>query len=216
MAGFLNLTLDTHAPVVTWGPVVGTDVGEELVQDYTVNEPGVYQAELRLADGRVLPMVVEATRLRVQLPEDTPEGQAQVRAYVRDDVLNAAIRTRAVALTGIAGEPPPAPAPYAGPPSRDPPAPSLVRWDEAPVHLGSRDRVLARSSAVSRLRTRSRYTVPGTRAISRRSRLYLSSTTHVAARVEAHSAAQTSSSDRLWKRPEGPRFEEELIDLDIL
>lgn len=215
MPSHLNLVLDTHAPVVTWGPVSGTDAGEDFAQLYTLDEPGIYQAELHLLDGRVLPLAVDPDALRVTLPDDTPEGQAEVWAYVRDDVLNTATRKHTVALTGVAG--PPAPVhPVLPVPARERPAPRRVEWAEAPAHVSSSDRVRALSPSISRLRTRTRYTVPTTRTLSRRSRLYASSTTHVLARAEAHGGGSASSSDRLWKRPEGPRFEEELIELDLL
>jgi hypothetical protein len=100
MSASLLLTLDTSAPVVTWGAVGGTTAGELLEVAYQLDEPGLVDATLTLADGRILSMEDSGGRLTVLLPPDTPNGEAIVAAVVRDDVLNEATRTLAVQLAG--------------------------------------------------------------------------------------------------------------------
>lgn len=107
MPGSLLLTLDTTAPVVTWGPVDGADASLDLTVLYTVDEPGIDHAEIELLDDRVLPMVVAADRLTVTLPDDAPQGAATIRAYVIDAVDNAAVRTLVIGVGGVLPPPPP-------------------------------------------------------------------------------------------------------------
>jgi hypothetical protein len=101
VSAWLNLTLDTTAPAVTWGAVTDPNAGEIMSVEYLVDEPGIVSAEIELQDGRIIPMDVGPSLLTVELPNDTPQGNGIVRAHVQDDVLNAATRTLTVALTGI-------------------------------------------------------------------------------------------------------------------
>jgi hypothetical protein len=107
-----DLTLDTHAPQVTWGEPTGTEAGDELHVPYTIDEPAVVSASVHLADGRDLAMVVSGTELVVTLPADAPNGVTVVSAFVRDDVLNEATRTLSFAIGGVVT--PPAPPPLSG------------------------------------------------------------------------------------------------------
>lgn len=109
MTASFNLTLDTHAPVVTWGGVGGTNAGELLQVGYQLDEPALISAELVLSDGRRLAMADTGLTLELNLPADTPDGWATIRALVRDDVLNEATRTLAVRLTGTIVQPQPEP-----------------------------------------------------------------------------------------------------------
>lgn len=223
MSSWFNLRLDTHAPVITWGPVDGTDQGAELVQLYGIDEPGVLTAELELPDGRVLAMSVQSNALLVQLPEDTPEGPATIRAFVRDDVWNEATRTTVVQLTGVPYEPPPQPT---GPPS----LPSLGPDRPAPVLKRSPPSIM-RLTAVHRPRARAidtgddiligwtRWMAPQTTPPlpwPHYSDATVSSRSRTAARVLMRDSAAASSSTRVYKRPEGPGHEDELFELGIL
>lgn len=109
MTGAFVLTLDTTAPVVTWGAVDGTTAGELLTVLYTIDEPGITSARLELRDGRRLDMDVAADRLTVLLPADLPDGPATLRAFVADEVLNTAQRTVLLHLTGTIVTPAPEP-----------------------------------------------------------------------------------------------------------
>lgn len=223
MPSWFNLRLDTHAPVITWGPVDGTDQGAELVQLYSIDEPAVVSAELELADGRVLPMSVQSNALLVQLPEDTPEGPATIRAFVSDDVANTATRTTVVQLTGVPFEPPPQPT---GPPA----LPSLGPDRPAPVLKRSPPSVM-RLTAVHRLRARAidtgddilmgwtRWMAPNTYPAMPWmfwSDATVSSRSRTTARVVMRDSAAASSTTRVYKRPEGPGHEDELFELGIL
>lgn len=105
------LTLDTRAPRVTWGPAGGTTAGELLEVLYDVDELGVVDAQLRLADGRQLAMLVEPGRMSVLLPADTPAGWATVSAQLVDDVGNQDTAATSVLLRGAVVPPVPRPAP---------------------------------------------------------------------------------------------------------
>jgi hypothetical protein len=48
-----TLTLDTHAPVVTWGPVTDPNAGEDMTVLYSLNEPALDHATITLVDGTV-------------------------------------------------------------------------------------------------------------------------------------------------------------------
>lgn len=115
MTDSFTLRLDTHAPVVTWGDPAGTQPGEVLRVPYTLDEPALLSATLTLADDRVLAMTVGVSELTVTLPMDTPAGDAEVAAVVRDDVWNQATARMTVRLEGVVlPEPPPPPT---GPPA---------------------------------------------------------------------------------------------------
>jgi hypothetical protein len=105
MGATFDLTLDTRAPVVTWGAVGGATAGELLEVLYTTDEPLAF-AKLWLPDGRKLDMTIEADRLSVLLPADTPNGVSWIHAS--DDVLNEAPR-QAVNIAGVIIVPPPEP-----------------------------------------------------------------------------------------------------------
>ena len=85
-----RLVLDTRAPRVAWGAVAGTSAGELLRVAYTVDEPELTAATLRLPDGRELVASVLADRIELYLPPDTPSGAATLVAHVVDDLGNQA------------------------------------------------------------------------------------------------------------------------------
>lgn len=120
MPSHFTLQLDTRAPVVTWGATSGTTAGELLIVGYTLDEPALISATIQLADGRTLPLTDTGLTLETLLPPDTPDGNATIRALVRDDVLNEATRTLVIQLTGTIVVVPDAPAPTPGFPARTP------------------------------------------------------------------------------------------------
>lgn len=153
MANWFRLTLDTTAPLVTWGAPTGTDAGETFSVQYALNETGtVRSATLTLRDGRVLDMAVAADRLTVALPEDTPQGQALVRAVTRDDLLNEAIREQAFLVTGTL---PPAPEPTTTLPIPAREFGPVVRRSHARATARSRYRTRVAQASPSRVRVRS-------------------------------------------------------------
>lgn len=146
MPSHFTLTLDTRAPVVTWGAVDGTTAGELLRVGYTLNEPALVSATVRLADGRTLPLDDTGLTLEALLPPDTPDGNATIRALVRDDVLNEATRTVVVHLTGTVVVVPDSPTPTPGFPAR---APRPRRRRPAPVVVTSRTRARVRTRSIA-------------------------------------------------------------------
>lgn len=114
MSASFPLTLDTHAPQVTWGDPTGTQPGEVLHVPYTLDEPGLLSATIKLRDGRELPMVVGASELTVEIPLDNVAGDAEVAAAVRDDVWNEATARMTVRLEGVV-LPEPSPPPEGSP-----------------------------------------------------------------------------------------------------
>lgn len=108
MTSFL-LTIDTAAPVVTWGGTSGTTAGQKFVIGYSLDEPAAVAARVVLADARSLAATLFSNRIEVLLPADAPAGVATVQLDVKDDVGNAATRTTTVLLSGAPAAPPPAP-----------------------------------------------------------------------------------------------------------
>jgi hypothetical protein len=90
---------------LTWGAVTGTTAGELLRVEYTLSRPELVSAELVLADGRRLTMIVAADHLEVLLPPDTPDGPATVVAQL-DDGARTATAELIVFLTGVPLVPP--------------------------------------------------------------------------------------------------------------
>lgn len=212
MPSYLNLVLDTHAPVVTWGAVEDAEADFELHVGYTLNEPGITSAEVRLADGRVLPMEVQPTYLAVQLPADTPDGSTEVRAYVRDDVWNTALRTLTIQVAGGTGEPPPPPVLPSSPPRVT--VRSVV--DEPSVcRCSSDDLVRAVVPTLSRAEVSSRYLAPTRRTIrhAAHARVTAAPDAMSVTAVTLSERGAGSSADVIWRRPEGPRAEGDIIAL---
>lgn len=219
MPGAFHLQLDSHAPVVTWGPVIDPNAGEDMTVAYSLDEPALDHATITLRDGRELAMDDLGDRLFVHLPDDAPEGQAVVRAYVVDDVLNAATRQLSVNLVGAPFIPPAAPVPDTGgfpAGARRTPGVHVVATTSA-ARTGSSSRVLARPHVSTSTRPRVRYTAPTRRMIRERvSARPASSARLTVATSRVNSAALTDATATLWKRPEGPGAEDDLILLGLL
>jgi hypothetical protein len=210
LPSFAVLQLDTHAPVVTWGAVEDAEADFELKVGYTLNEPGITSAEIRLGDGRVLPMDVQPTFLSVQLPADTPNGATVVRAYVQDDVLNSALRTLVIQVVGVEAPPPPAPT---GIPSRLRPVPRRIVEPVSTCRGSSDDVVRAIIPTLSVVRGRSRYLAPTVRTVRHMSRVRGTAAPDAVfvTAVTLAGRGAGSSADVIWRRPEGPRAEDDLI-----
>jgi len=212
MTSFI-LTLDTTAPVVTWGPVDGAVLGEQFTIQYLINEPGIVSAELQLADGRTLDMEILPDRLRVQLPDDTPDALATVRVHVRDDVGNEAWRTTEVPISGVPYVPPETPT---GIPAGGLPGEAPKRWRTV-ARLRSQYRVIQGTRAwTSRATVRSRYTVHRSTAARTDSRVIVRSRTRAGVLVTSTSRVALRQTWTVEKQAEGPRAEEDLLILGIL
>lgn len=222
MTGSFTLTLDTTAPQITWGGVLDPIASEDMTVFYTVDEPGVLDATLRLIDGRNVAMTVYADRLVVRVPDDAQEQDATVRVTLRDDVLNTRTTDLVVRVVGTVGaEPPPSYVPPAGPPS----PPRRVRrivpaFQRRNVRGSSRygRTTVSVAATLTRGYVSSEYVLP-TRTTVNMLHDWLSSTTTyrsagrgVSTRIEGKLQATFT----VHKRPEGPGFEDELILLDLL
>lgn len=219
MTSWFRLTLDTHAPQITWGAAAGTTAGELLRLPYTLDEPGIVSATLRLPDGRSLALTDTGTELQVLLPADTAAGNATASVLVRDEVLNAATRTHVVTLQGVIVIPPPAPdqvpRPAGGLPRRR--RPPATRTVTTTARLAARGRARVDAHAA-------RY--PATAIPTSRSRVLgagsTTSSVHAGARSRVISRPPVSrdSTRRLGTRArvirrDGPSLEEALA-LDLL
>lgn len=206
MPSHFTLTLDTRAPVVTWGAVDGSTAGELLRVGYTLDEPALISATVQLADGRTLPLDDTGLTLEALLPPDTPDGNATIRALVRDDLLNEVTRTLTIHLTGTIVVTPDAPAPSPGFPAR---TPRPRRRRPAPVVVTSRTRARVRTRsiagsgpprskpAIAVLRYADRMSAE--LADSSRAGVSVSSTTHVAVPV-ARASSRTVSRATIHRR----------------
>lgn len=209
---YIEVGLDTTAPVVTWGPVDGADADQDFEILYTVDEPELVSAELQLPDGRVLEMTVLADRLAVHLPADSPRGLGTVSAFVRDELGNTATRTTTVALDGVIPvEPPTVPTGGGFPlaPARRP-AVEIRRW-RTRAATGSRYNVAVAVPGVrTRAETRSRYRVVETSRV----RLSVLDARTRFGRANRHvqvTLAGTATRYAVSKRAEGPEAEAELL-----
>jgi hypothetical protein len=209
VSAWLNLTLDTTAPAVTWGAVTDPNAGEIMSVEYLVDEPGIVSAEIELQDGRIIPMDVGPSLLTVELPNDTPQGNGIVRAHVQDDALNTATRTLTVALTGVI-------APITEPVRTS--APFQVTPELKSSRTRSRTSSSARvaftlSSSRSTAFTSSSYVGPSQRERVVRTRLFHRTTERwtYANQVVTARAATSSQSAVVRKRGEGPSGEDDLI-----
>jgi hypothetical protein len=212
-----DLTLDTRAPVVTWGAVGGATAGELLEVLYATDEP-IASASLWLPDGRRLAMDVAADRLTLLLPADTPDGVSWIHAY--DDVMNQAPR-QAVNISGVIVVPPPEPPVTPGPPQRGQPSFHPDRVETRTRRSRSRGVARSRSSTTrAPRRVRSRSAIRDSHIAIR--------TLHAArSRAEIETAARTTrsrdlraratgASSAITRRREGPGEEDVLALLDLL
>jgi hypothetical protein len=213
-----DLTLDTRAPVVTWGAVGGATAGEMLTVLYSSDEP-LDVARLWLPDGRRLDMTIEPDRLTLLLPADTPDGVSWIHAY--DDVMNEAPR-QAVNISGVIVVPPPEPPVTPGPPQRGQPSFHPDRVETRTRRSRSRGVARSRSSTTrAPRRVRSRSMINDSRSMIYRSRdLARSRATVVSsARSARYSDLHTralGSSSAITRRREGPGEEDALALLDLL
>jgi hypothetical protein len=199
---YVVITLDTTAPVVTWGEPDGAVLGETFTIAYACDEP-IYSPELRLSDGRVLAMADDGTTLSVELPLDTPEGVATVS--VADDLGNEA--HRAVVLSGVVPVPPPAPTTA---PAGGLPVPAEHH------HLGATQ---ARASSRTVIRQRLGHASVIRARTADRQRAAVHSVERVTARTHwapattlTHGTRATlAGAQRIDKRSEGPEAEAELL-----
>lgn len=212
------LTLDTTAPVVTWGAVDGAAITEVFTVQYLLDEPEIVSAELELAGGRRIPLTVEPTQLTTVMPDDAFEGWGRVLAYVRDDVNNTATRELAVYVSGII---PPTPAIPVQPPAGGLPGqatgPEIKSF--GPTRARGRDAftVSVALSSTSRVRSHSRYSRPEVEWRVFTERLYLASSYTTGVRLpSAASAGKLRSEGRVIRRGEGPDATAELIALGLL
>lgn len=218
MSASFNLTLDTHAPLVTWGAVSGTTAGELLQVGYQLDEPELVSAELVLRDGRHLTMTDTGLTLEVALPPDTPNGNATIVAHVRDEVLNEADRQVVVALVGTVVIPEPESEPqtpgWPVRPRRPQPTPAQTKT--------VRSRTRLRPSAATRIGTYSPQPTTAIASSSTRTGAAAASRAgwHLEARARTTSSAKVSrdstlelSSRATVGRRDGPSIEALLLDL---
>lgn len=218
MTSTFQLNLDTTPPAITWGAVVDAVGSEEMTVYYTVNEPGVTSAELRMIDGRNVGMTVLSDRLTVVIPDDALEQNATVRVVLRDSAGNTATSDLPVHVVGLTG--PPSPAPYAPPPGLPSP-PERTRhivtgFERTRGRLGSAygQTTVGRRLVIGRLS--SEHIPPAPSLRFRFSSLSMSATHTVRAEVSTRSMGKLSAAFSVHKRPEGPGTEDDLILLDLL
>lgn len=216
MTGAFQLRLDTTAPRVTFGAAGGTTAGELLAITYTIDEPAITSASIRLADNRTLALEVLSDRLQVLLPPDTPDGNATVTVHTRDNVGNVRTQTQVVLLHGTIVVPP------EGPPSIPAPSPPIPplreftrRRGHAVVRTTTRTRIRAAlhddtriiaTSGMAITRSPAHFTSEATAITRSRTRVRQRDTSRV--RVDETTA--------ISRRFEGRGEEDDLIFLGLL
>lgn len=214
MGATFDLTLDTSAPVVTWGAVGGATAGELLDVRYETDEP-LALAQLWLPDGRRLDMEVQADRLTVLLPADAPDGVSWIHAY--DDVLNPTPR-QAVNIAGVIVVPPDEP-PALGPGPRARGS-HPERVETRVVRSRSRAVATSRTRTSSTTRTRSRVIADSRSMIHRsrtmKSRGVLRSTARTSTAITYGGGMVQRPRQTIVRRQDGPDETDALVVLGLL
>lgn len=210
LAPTAHIELDTTPPVITWGPVDGTEATEVLTVRYAINEPTLLTAELQLSDGRHLPMQVASDRLTVTLPGDTPDGLATVSAFVRDEVGNDATRTLIVLLSGVLPRPTTRPFQGGGLPRRVI-GPRIVTSSRSRLHATSSAASEAALHGETRVRVQAEYGRSHHLVRMASAAVVRSRGDHVAVIAASPSVVISSAHFDLAKRSEGPNAEAELL-----
>lgn len=217
MSEFFDLTLDTEAPVVSFGAVSGPVAGSMLAVAYTVDEVATLVATLTLADNRQLVMGDTGTQFRYVLPLDAPTGNVTVEVEAEDDLGNFATYSTTFPITGAVGieiVPTAAQSREAGiVPTADPATVRAIRRS-SPWEVRSRRRVAA--SRPRRVEVEHR-TTRIANAEARNVRTFHSSTARVisSSRVVI-STAQPETEIAILRQVDGPRTEEALVVLGLL
>lgn len=224
MASYFTLELDTRAPEVVWGAAGGLSAGALFQIAYTLDEPAITAAEIELGDGRVIPLGIQPGWLEVLLPPDAPQGNATVRAFVRDDVDNTATRTTVVALTGVVVEPDEPPPHFGGAPDGPRRIERAAIRDHATAVGRTRSRVRVTThvgdTATTRIRTSiRRRRVPAPPPIERPPVIFRDRSTAVGrgrsrltVRITGHSAGEMTSKTTI-RRGDSPEVEALILDL---
>lgn len=216
MTSSFVLTLDTHAPRITWGAITGADAGETLAVAYTLDEQGVESATIELpSGGGTFPMRVDADALRFDIPGAAVMGDATIVVQLGDDVGNVATAELVVALGGVI-PPVQTPPPSTGgmPRGADIP-PTLIR-SVSRVGASAGDRVVVQQRSRSSAEARSHYVLPTRRVVSHRADIAVRSTDRTTARSAGQSGTSVSHPPDIIRRAEGPNAEDELLLLDLL
>lgn len=208
MNSWVVLKLDTTPPQITWGPVTDANASETMTVLYMVDEPEVVEANLKLADYRVVQGLIAADRITVDIPEDAPEGTATLTVLLRDEVGNEATATLDIHVSGvIVPGPPPVPV-LPGMPEVE------TKRTRSTCVTRSRYRLLATGRLASRATIRSRTRVTRRSAApSSPSGAVVRSSTRVRAHVSAGTRLQPSGRWTITKRPEGPDTEAAIVAL---
>lgn len=211
-----QLTLDTTAPVITWGAISGATPGQTLSVAYTINEPGVVSAEFIDAENQSHPVTVFADHFECELPDDIAHGQGRLRVLVRDDVDNEAYREQNVRVRTVAPAssevPRTTPDRLYGPHRRAVPARKVFL---SRTHTGSDARISAREINRSEATTASSISLRGrsTRASEARTSVSTFRVTGSGTQVRSFSTTSSTRSDIRLRRHDAPDEEALLLDL---
>jgi hypothetical protein len=221
VSGSFQLTLDTNAPRITWGAVVDPIASEDMTVFYAVDEPGVYDATLKLIDGRNVPMTVYSDRLVVRVPDDAQEQDATVHVTLRDNVWNSRTADLTVRVVGSGGvvQPPP----YV-PPTGLPSPPERTRHTVPPfqrrnARASSRygQTTVAATPTITLGRVSSEYVLPSRTTVTMLHGLAVGTSTYRSTGgVSTRKQGKLQATFTVRKRPEGRGFEDELFLLDLL
>lgn len=218
MAGAFRLALDTHAPVVTWGAIGGGDAGGLLQVAYTVDEPALDSAVLRLRDGRVLAMSVLADHIEVVLPYDAPNGYSTITAVAVDDLDNLASYTLDVPITGGVGTIPTPLFDRGTAPMPTGPSRRTSERQERRIDSRSRARTSSTTRVAARRRDHTTVVARSTDAVRSRSAdhsraLATSRVRAIAGHGHRHPPGATGSRIEVIRRRDGQEIEALLLDL---
>lgn len=206
MSTYTLVTLDTTAPVVTWGTITGAVITEELTAPYTSDEALAY-AWLVLPDLREIAMTIHPDRLTVMVPGDAPEGTGYIK--VTDDVGNPSVH-KEVHISGVI--------PVQTTPTQG--LPQVARGErrfgltQARITARYRTGVFTDSTGSGRVVTR--WVMPAVPRDVRTTLVGRSLWSQAVTHVGSRSAVGVESSAIITRRPEGPDAEDDLIFLGLI
>lgn len=106
MPAWFELTLDTSAPLITFGEPSGASASQTLVVPFTAGEvPTSLTASLRNPQGVFFTVDVVGSEFRIDLPADYVGGTSRLIAISTDDVGNTRENTLDILITGVASSP---------------------------------------------------------------------------------------------------------------
>lgn len=220
MSESFDLTLDTQAPVVSFGAVSNPVAGSMLAVAYTVDEVTTFlEATLTLADNRQFVMGDTGSEFRYVLPLDAPTGNVTVEVYAEDDLGNFETYSTSFPITGAVGieiVPTAAQSREAGitPTGGDPTSRLVQRLSPWEVRASRRVAAQVQLAAVQVEHRTTRLASQG--VVNRHGHIHVGVSQVISSSRVVISTANPETEIAVLRRIDGPKTEEALVALGVL